>query len=68
MSAPLLQIIYARASATKMEADELKAILSAARTNNSKKDISGMLVYHAGSFLQVLEGPEDAVTELFGKI
>ena len=51
-----------------MEADELKAILSAARTNNSKKDISGMLVYHAGSFLQVLEGPEDTVTELFGKI
>ena len=68
MAEELLQIIYASASATKMDADELNEILRAARENNAAADISGMLVYHAGSFLQVLEGPADAVSALFEKI
>lgn len=68
MSGNLLQIIYASASDVKMKADELSEILNSARENNAKADISGMLVYHSGSFLQVLEGPEEDVSNLFAKI
>lgn len=68
MTEALLQIIYASASATKMSTSELTEILRLAREKNEKQDISGMLVYHGGSFLQVLEGPETAVNALFAKI
>ena len=68
MAGTLLQIIYASASAQKMSSEELAEILRIARENNAAQDISGMLVYHGGSFLQVLEGPEGAVNSLFVKI
>ena len=68
MAGTLLQIIYASASAQKMSSEELAEILRIARENNAAHDISGMLVYHGGSFLQVLEGPEGAVNSLFVKI
>jgi len=68
MAGTLLQIIYASASAQKMSSEELAGILRIARENNAAHDISGMLVYHGGSFLQVLEGPEGAVNSLFVKI
>jgi len=68
MAGTLLQIIYTSASAQKMSSEELAGILRIARENNAAHDISGMLVYHGGSFLQVLEGPEGAVNSLFVKI
>ena len=48
-----------------MSSEELAEILRIARENNAAHDISGMLVYHGGSFLQVLEGPEGAVNSLY---
>ncbi len=68
MSDDLVQIIYASASAEEMSGPALADILASARRKNEARNISGMLVYHRGSFLQVLEGPEDAVNALFEKI
>ena len=39
-----------------------------ARTNNSKNNITGILIYIDRSFLQVLEGEEKIVNETFKKI
>ncbi len=61
----MLQLIYASAAVKPFTPQDLAALLAKARKKNSSMDISGMLLYHAGSFLQVLEGPEDAVTALF---
>jgi len=64
----LLQVIYASAAYQKMNSDELAEILSVAREKNTEKGISGMLAYHGGSFLQVLEGPEPEVEALLKTI
>jgi Sensors of blue-light using FAD len=38
-------------------------ILSASRRNNARNDISGSLICRADLYLQLLEGPRDAVTK-----
>ncbi len=43
-------------------------LLAKARENNTQLDVTGMLVYHDGNFLQVLEGSEAAVQSLFDTI
>jgi hypothetical protein len=63
-----LQIIYASAATKAQSGTELKTLLQRARENNAKVGVSGILVYHEGSFLQVLEGPENHVSEIFDKI
>ena len=50
------QIIYISSAAKKMDDDDLLDILKTSRENNKKNDISGMLLYDNGSFIQVLEG------------
>ncbi len=43
-------------------------ILQTARANNSRKNVTGALLYNAGYFAQVLEGPRSSVEEIFEKI
>lgn len=64
----MLQLIYASAAVGNYTAASLRPLLAAARKANARRGISGMLVYHARSFLQVLEGPEPAVETLFETI
>jgi len=45
--------------------ETIQDILRKAHSNNPKKDISGALLYSGGYFCQVIEGPEDALAELF---
>ncbi|MEP6465710.1 MAG: BLUF domain-containing protein [Parafilimonas sp.] len=47
---------------------ELSQILSVSRLNNSSKDVTGILLYHQGSIIQVLEGDKEIVTNLYLKI
>ena len=46
-------------------AQELQTILTKSRTNNQKAGITGALIYSAGSFAQVLEGPLPAIERTF---
>lgn len=56
-------------SATHLYSDaELSRILSASRLKNSSKDVTGILLYHEGSVIQVLEGDKEIVTGLYLKI
>ena len=59
------QIIYMSAATEPFSDDALAELLDVARTRNAEKNISGMLLYHEGSFIQVLEGPERAVTQTY---
>jgi len=47
---------------------ELTDLLVKARQKNQSLNISGMLVHHEGSFLQILEGEEKAVDVLYDRI
>lgn len=64
----MLQIIYASAATRTMSAADLRDILKTARARNAAVGVTGVLVYDDGSFLQVLEGPEMAVTALVERI
>ena len=47
---------------------EIQQILKVARENNSKQDVTGALLFNAGYFAQVLEGPRAEVERIFEKI
>lgn len=68
MSKKYFQLIYISAAAKDFNTEELPALLEGARTNNSQLRITGMLLYHEGSFIQVLTGPKANVEPLFDKI
>lgn len=64
----LIQIIYASSAWQLLSEDEILNILEVSRENNAKRNITGILLYKDGNFLQVLEGDEEAVTRLYQTI
>lgn len=64
----LTTLIYGSTASYEMKQDDLKEILEASRRNNEKTNITGMLLYKNNNFLQVLEGEEKALNELYEKI
>lgn len=64
----LIHCIYASAASPAMSEREIPAIVAAARDKNERLGITGMLLYHRGSFFQVLEGEMDRVEAVFAAI
>jgi hypothetical protein len=64
----LTHLIYSSKAVAGLEVPDLKGILERARRNNFQQSITGMLLHTSGSFFQVLEGEESALTELFSII
>jgi hypothetical protein len=64
----MLQLIYTSVATVEFSEDDLNALLFKSRKNNEKSDITGMLLYDKGTFLQIIEGPEDAIKKLIAKI
>ena len=64
----LIQLIYASAATAPFSHDELRALLEKSRSYNSAHQLSGLLLYHESSFLQVLEGPANEVEKLEARI
>lgn len=62
------QVVYASRARVVCDAAFLGGLLEKARAHNASVGVSGVLLYHAGAFLQVLEGPPDAVATLYAKI
>lgn len=65
---PVTQILYTSTAVEPFTQPQLKQLLARARAHNEPLGISGMLVYDDGFFVQVLEGPEEAVQPLFAAI
>lgn len=61
-------IVYLSASCHLFTDDELVEILTKSRLKNSPLGITGMLLYNDGSILQILEGEETVVRNLFDTI
>ena len=64
----MITLIYGSSATHRMSAEELITILEEARQNNTQLNITGMLLYDDGNFLQVLEGEDEVVTNLYNKI
>lgn len=61
-------VIYGRKAAIVMGASDVGDILLASRMNNQKRGVTGALMYRDGFFLQVLEGRDDVLDDLVGRI
>jgi hypothetical protein len=64
----MVQIVYVSAAANPFTVAELNTLLARARDRNSVYQVTGMLLYHNGSFLQVLEGAESSVDLIYASI
>jgi len=65
---PAFQLIYISAANHEFTEEELENLLQAARENNQSLNVTGMLLFHEGSFIQALEGEQTVVERLYKKI
>jgi Sensors of blue-light using FAD len=66
---PLLRsIVYVSSANWIMTAPELEALLVEARRLNLEADVTGVLLYDDGSFMQCFEGPEEGVRLAYERI
>ena len=61
-------LIYVSSAVNLFSDEELTKLLETAREKNHAQDITGLLLYAAGNFMQVLEGPEKDVRETHTRI
>ena len=64
----MLSITYVSTAAQELSEDDISAILTQSRSNNVYRGLTGALLYHRGRFIQVLEGPDEAVTARYAVI
>lgn len=64
----MISLIYVSSSVRQLNSAELLDILKVSRENNVSKDVTGLLLYKGGNFMQVLEGPEEVVVALYETI
>lgn len=64
----LIHLIYSSAATCALQHEDLVQLLEKSRKNNSETGVTGMLLYENGSFFQVLEGPPEAVDQLYERI
>ena len=68
MSFPLFRLVYISRGVRKFEPPELLSFLKSFRAANAEHDITGILLYLNGDFMQLLEGTEKEVMTLLGNI
>ena len=64
----MFQLIYASRALSAWHAADLQRLLRHAWRTNTERQVTGLLVYNAGNFLQVLEGEQNVVEDLFARI
>lgn len=61
-------IVYVSEATVQLGEPELLRLLHQARAEHQQASLTGVLLYHEGRFLQVLEGPTEPVREFFARI
>ena len=64
----MIQISYISQAAAPMSPEDLLSLLMQCRRNNVARDVTGMLLYGNGTFLQVIEGDDRVVDDLVAVI
>jgi hypothetical protein len=67
-SGALHRLIYTSSAVGVLRADELDRIMLRAKASNAGAGITGLLLFHEGSFLQLIEGAPAGVLSLIGRI
>ena len=61
----MVSLVYISSAVQLFSPAALLALLEQSRVNNARVEVTGMLLYKEGSFIQLIEGEECAVEELF---
>jgi hypothetical protein len=64
----IVQLIYVSSATRDMDGTEIRRLLDSSVAHNLANEITGMLLYSRGCFMQVLEGSESAVEETMSRI
>lgn len=64
----MFQLVYASSAIHEMTEPELLEILSQSSRNNLRRGITGLLLYHDGCFIGLLEGERDVVEATYAEI
>lgn len=68
MTKTFKQLIYISHAVGRIDRYGLERILQTARGFNAGRDVTGLLLFHEGSFLQILEGKKDDVDQVMARI
>ncbi len=61
----LIELIYTSTAVRDYSDEELADILKKSVQNNTQRNVTGLLLYSKGTFMQVIEGESDAIDALF---
>lgn len=64
----LLRLVYLSAATPTNDGDSIQSILRASSVHNPLAGITGLLCSSRSHFLQVIEGPEQEVIALYGRV
>ena len=64
----LRSIAYVSTAVRLLDGNQLLELLNTSRERNHRDDITGLLLYSNGRFIQCIEGPEAALRNLYGDI
>lgn len=64
----IFYLIYLSSAKQLYTTSDLSDILLKSRLNNTSKNVTGLLLYHEGSILQILEGNKETVQTLYDTI
>lgn len=64
----MFQLAYVSSAKRPFSEPQLVELLEKSRANNEASNITGLLLYRDGNFIQAIEGDRDAVTLLHRKI
>lgn len=61
----LYRLLFVSKQSTKMKDEEIFSIFKKSKANNTHKKITGLLLYVEGAFMEVLEGEEQEIKNLY---
>jgi len=64
----MIHLIYISSATSWPSEDDLKQLLAQSRARNLKRNITGMLLYDNATYMQVLEGREKDVHDIYNSI
>jgi len=64
----LVLVCYVSSATDEFAREDFAGLLRKSRERNEAVGITGLLMYHAGTFMQIIEGPKSRVEELYGRI
>jgi hypothetical protein len=61
-------IVYVSSATRRLSEQDLQQLLECSRARNLREDITGLLLFCDGSFMQYIEGPREPLAQVYASI